>query len=67
MFMGCRYTNERNCKVSASTRQILEIKIDGVGMSETVQVLLNEAEVNERIAALGKQISEDYAGKRVHP
>ncbi len=35
-------------------------------MSETVQVLLNEQEVNERIAALGKQISEDYAGKQVH-
>ena len=35
-------------------------------MSETVQVLLNEHEVNERIAALGKQISEDYAGKQVH-
>ena len=35
-------------------------------MSETVQVLLNEREVNERIAALGKQISEDYAGKQVH-
>ena len=35
-------------------------------MSETVQVLLNEQEVNERIAALGKQISEDCAGKQVH-
>ena len=35
-------------------------------MSETVQVLLNEQEVNERIAALGKQTSEDYAGKQVH-
>ena len=40
--------------------------MEDVGMSETVQVLLNEQEVNERIAALGKQISEDYAGKQVH-
>lgn len=35
-------------------------------MSETIRVLLNEEEVNERIAALGKQISEDYQGKQVH-
>ena len=40
--------------------------MEDVLMSETVQVLLNEQEVNERIAALGKQISEDYAGKQVH-
>lgn len=40
--------------------------MEDFGMSETVQVLLNEQEVNERIAALGKQISEDYAGKQVH-
>ena len=35
-------------------------------MSETVKVLLNEQEVNDRIAALGKQISADYQGKQVH-
>ena len=35
-------------------------------MSETVRVLLNEQEVNDRIAALGKQISADYQGKQVH-
>ena len=35
-------------------------------MSETIRVLLNEQEVNDRIAALGKQISADYQGKQVH-
>lgn len=35
-------------------------------MAETIKVLVPEEEVNQRIAALGKQISEDYAGKEVH-
>lgn len=35
-------------------------------MSEKIKVMLSEEEVNERIAVLGKQISEDYAGKQVH-
>lgn len=35
-------------------------------MSETISVLLNEQEVDNRIAALGAQISKDYQGKQVH-
>lgn len=35
-------------------------------MSETVRVLLDERDVNDRIAALGRQISRDYQGKQVH-
>ena len=35
-------------------------------MAETVTVLLSEQEVDARIEQLGKQISEDYAGKEVH-
>lgn len=33
---------------------------------ERVEVLLTEAEVDKRIAEIGKQISEDYKGKTVH-
>ena len=35
-------------------------------MSETIRVLIPEEKVDERIRALGQQISEDYAGKQVH-
>ncbi len=35
-------------------------------MSERIRVLIDEKEVDEKIAELGKQISEDYAGKEVH-
>lgn len=35
-------------------------------MAEHVRVLLSEKEVNERIQALGEEISRDYAGKQVH-
>lgn len=35
-------------------------------MAEHVEVLISEKDVNERIAALGKQISEDFAGKDLH-
>lgn len=35
-------------------------------MSERVEVLLNEQEVDERIQKIGEQISSDYAGKSVH-
>ena len=35
-------------------------------MSETVSVLINEADVDKRIAELGEQISRDYAGRSVH-
>ena len=34
-------------------------------MAEHIEVLISEEEVNERIAALGKQISEDFAGKEL--
>ena len=33
---------------------------------ERVEVLYTEAQVNERIAQIGAQISEDYKGKSVH-
>ena len=34
-------------------------------MSETIRVLVSEEEIEERVKALGKQISEDYKGKSV--
>lgn len=35
-------------------------------MAETIRVLVPEKDVDERIEALGKQISEAYAGKQIH-
>lgn len=35
-------------------------------MEDKIRVLLPEQEVNEKIAELGKKISEDYAGRSVH-
>lgn len=35
-------------------------------MSETVRTLLSEEEVSEKIAKMGKEISEDYNGEQVH-
>lgn len=35
-------------------------------MAERVKVLLSEQQVDERIQAIGDQISRDYAGKQVH-
>lgn len=35
-------------------------------MEDRIRVLLSEQEVNEKIAELGKKISEDYAGRSVH-
>lgn len=35
-------------------------------MAENVRVLVPEEEVDKRIEELGKQISQDYAGKQVH-
>ena len=35
-------------------------------MAENIKVLVPEAEVAKRIEELGRQISEDYAGKQVH-
>lgn len=35
-------------------------------MSERVEVLLTEKEVDDRIQAIGEQISKDYAGRQVH-
>ena len=35
-------------------------------MAEHIEVLISEKDVDERIAALGKQISEDFAGKELH-
>lgn len=35
-------------------------------MAEHVRILLSEKEVDDRIQAIGDQISRDYAGKQVH-
>lgn len=35
-------------------------------MAEKINVMISEQDVDARIAELGKQISEDYAGKQVH-
>lgn len=35
-------------------------------MEEKIRVLLSEKEVDDKIAELGKKISEDYEGKSVH-
>lgn len=35
-------------------------------MSERIEMLLTEAQVDERIQKIGEQISKDYAGKQVH-
>ena len=35
-------------------------------MAETIRELVSEQDVDRRIAELGKEISEDYAGKEVH-
>ena len=35
-------------------------------MSERIEVLIPEKDVDKRIAELGKKISEDYAGKEIH-
>ena len=35
-------------------------------MAEKIRVLFSEEEVNARIREIGKQISEEYAGKQIH-
>ena len=35
-------------------------------MKERVEVLLTEQKVDERIQAIGEQISRDYEGRQVH-
>lgn len=35
-------------------------------MAETIRVLISEQDVDARIEEMGRQISEDYAGKQVH-
>ncbi len=35
-------------------------------MAEKIKVMLTEQEVDAKICEIGKQISEDYAGKQVH-
>ena len=33
---------------------------------ENIRVMISEEDVNKRIAEMGAQISEDYAGKEIH-
>lgn len=35
-------------------------------MAETIRELVSEQEVEARVCELGRQISEDYAGRQVH-
>ena len=35
-------------------------------MAESVRVMVSEAEVTKRIEEMGRQISEDYAGRQIH-
>ena len=35
-------------------------------MAETIKVMISEEDVDKRIEELGRQISEDYAGRTVH-
>ena len=35
-------------------------------MKENVQIMISEEELDQRIRALGEQISSDYAGRSVH-
>ena len=35
-------------------------------MAEKIKVMLTEQEVDAKICEIGRQISEDYAGKQVH-
>lgn len=35
-------------------------------MNGEIQVLISQEELNDRIVALGKQLSEDYKGKEIH-
>lgn len=35
-------------------------------MAETIRVMISEEDVDKRIEEIGRQISEDYAGKQVH-
>ncbi len=35
-------------------------------MKEKIKVLIPETEVNKRISELGRQITQDYAGKKIH-
>ncbi|MXP74000.1 hypoxanthine phosphoribosyltransferase [Lachnospiraceae bacterium WCA-9-b2] len=35
-------------------------------MGESVRVMISEAEVTKRIEEMGREISEDYAGKQIH-
>ena len=35
-------------------------------MTETIRVMIPEGEVDKRIEEMGRQISQDYAGKEVH-
>ena len=35
-------------------------------MAETIRVMISEEDVDKRIEEMGRQISEDYAGKQVH-
>ena len=35
-------------------------------MADKIKVLISEKDVNEKIKEMGRQISEDYAGKEIH-
>lgn len=51
--------SEGSCKSYLRKKGVIEV-------AEKVRVLLTEQEVDERIQAIGEQISKDYAGRQVH-
>ncbi len=54
-------------KVNEDTKAILEISLNGGNeMNDKVSVLISEEEVEKKISELGKQISKDYEGKKIH-
>ena len=55
------------CRLQCQIRQNKYERRKGViKMAEKIKVMLSEQEVDAKICELGKQISEDYAGKQVH-
>ena len=55
-------------KIKESTKRYLklEFKREGDDSNENIRVMISEEDVNKRIAEMGAQISEDYAGKEIH-
>lgn len=55
-------------KIKESTKRYLKLEFKEKEMipMENIRVMISEEDVNKRIAEMGAQISEDYAGKEIH-